>query len=307
MEFLKSIVINRHGELRTGWRMLLFLFIAALLGSVMVIPAMRFLPSWELVQAILVLASLLVSTYVMTRFINKKPLSAVGLTIHPAMFREFGMGILLGFMMMGGIYIVERLLGYVVLSWRGLNVWDALWVYVNSLFFFAFATMSEEVAFRGYVFQTLIQGVTFLPATVVMALVFAIGHGSNPNVTTLGLINIALAGILMSVAYMKTRSLWLPFGLHWAWNFFQTTGFGYPTSGIDYSERRLFDAVQAGPHWVTGGSFGPEGGVLATLALLIGIGVVLKSKGLTAPEGIVTLDSIEDLLAPHNGSGLASR
>jgi membrane protease YdiL (CAAX protease family) len=301
-DFLKGIVINRHGELRAGWRMLLFFFIAGILGSVMVVPVMRLSPSLEVVQGIVILASLLISTYVMTRFVNRKPFGAIGLSMHPSMFREFGTGLILGFMMIGGIYVVERLLGYVVLSWRGLGIWSALWVLVSSSVLFGLTAFYEEVAFRGYMFQTLIQGITFLPATIVMAMLFAAGHLANPNVTTFGLINVGLAGVCFSVAYMKTRSLWLPIGIHWAWNFCQTTLFGYATSGTEFAGRRLFDAVQAGPVWVTGGMFGPEGGMLTTLALLLGTGFVLKSNLLRAPEGIITLDSLEDLLGPHNGS-----
>jgi membrane protease YdiL (CAAX protease family) len=301
-DFLKGIVINRHDELRSGWRTLLFFFIAGILGSAMVIPVMRLAPGLEAVQGILILASLLISSYVMTRFVNRKPFGAIGLSMHPVMFREFGMGLLLGLMMIGGIYVVERLLGYVVLSWRGLDIWSTLRVLVSSLVLFGLTAFYEEVAFRGYLFQTLIQGITFLPATILMAILFAAGHLANPHVTTFGLVNVALAGICFSVAYMKTRSLWLPIGIHWAWNFCQTTFFGYPTSGIEFSGRRLFEAVQAGPEWVTGGTFGPEGGILTTLALLLGSGFVLKSSILKAPEGIITLDSLEDLLGPDNGS-----
>ena len=65
----------------------------------------------------------------------------------------------------------------------------------------------------------------------------------------------------------------------------------------------MIDVVQRGPDWLTGGAFGPEGGALATISLIIGIGVVLKARSLKAPEGIITLDSIVDLLGPGNGSG----
>jgi len=182
-------------------------------------------------------------------------------------------------------------------------VWACLWTLGSSFVLFALSTFYEEVAFRGYLFQTLIQSVTFLPATIIMAAIFAAAHLANPHVTDLGVVNVALAGVFLSVAYMKTRSLWLPFGLHLAWNFSQTTIFGYPTSGIDFSARRLFDVVQGGPDWVTGGVFGPEGGVLTSLALVIGTGTILRSTLLRAPEGIITLDSVEDLLEPDNGSG----
>ena len=94
----------------------------------------------------------------------------------------------------------------------------------------------------------------------------------------------------------STRSLWLPFGLHWGWNFSLTTLFSLPTSGMGFPDRQLFMLEQSGPGWLTGGAFGPEGGALATVALVACPWHILKSKLYAAPEGIITLDSLEDLV-----------
>jgi hypothetical protein len=100
---------------------------------------------------------------------------------------------------------------------------------------------------------------------------------------------------------MKTRSLWLPSALHVAWNFAQTGVYGFPTSGYAFADRTLLLVGQTGPGWLTGGGFGPEGGILGTVALLAGNWYVLKSRLLTAPEGIITLDSLEDILPMPSG------
>jgi membrane protease YdiL (CAAX protease family) len=100
---------------------------------------------------------------------------------------------------------------------------------------------------------------------------------------------------------MKTRSLWLPFGVHFAWNFSQTTLFGLPTSGMLDDAHALFNTARSGPAWIGGGEFGPEGGLLATIALLACLWYILKAGFLKPPEGIVTLDSIEDLVAGSGG------
>ena len=281
----------------------MFVFLASLLTSVLVFPALQLFPSADFLSQLLMLAALIAATYIMTRFVNMKPFGAIGLSLHPAMMRQFGSGLLLGLVMMASVYCVEMLCGFVVLSWKGLAIWKVLWVLVSSLAIFGVAALMEEVAFRGYLFQTLIQGITFLPATLLMTLFFCAAHLRNPGVSTLSIVNIALAGVWLSVAYMKTRSLWLPFGLHWSWNFAQTTVFGYPTSGGTFEGQRVFDAVQAGPDWMTGGSFGPEGGILSTIALVACTWFILKSENLAAPEGIVTLDSIEDLIVAQRDSG----
>jgi membrane protease YdiL (CAAX protease family) len=194
----------------------------------------------------------------------------------------------------------------VIPSSAGLDPAGALRVTVLSVLWFAAGAMGEELLFRGYAFQTLIQAVTFLPATLLMAALFGLAHMQNPHVTAFSLSNVVLAGILFSFAYMKTRSLWLPFGVHFAWNFSQTTLFGLPTSGMTDPSHTLFNAVRSGPAWIGGGEFGPEGGVLATIALLACLWYVLKAGYLKPPEGIVTLDSIEDLVA-GNGGGDAAR
>jgi membrane protease YdiL (CAAX protease family) len=241
----------------------------------------------------------------MTRKFHRKPLTAIGLSLHPGIVREGGIGCLLGVLMMGGIFVLEYGLGYAERFWLGLSTGTVVWTIVSSMAFFVVAAIAEELLFRGYPFQVLMQGVTFLPATIIMALLFGAVHLANPNASALGFVNTALAAVLFSLAYMKTRSLWLPFGLHFSWNFAQTTVFGFPTSGIPFSGFRLFRSVQNGPEWVTGGSYGPEAGILATIALVAAAWYILKARHLAAPEGIVTLDSVEDLLPPR-GEGTVS-
>ena len=295
-----GLFINRHGEVRVGWRLTLSVVLTGTL--IRLCRELLIALKWgdDFVVNAFVLASSLLTTFLMVRFINKKPFGAVGFSLHPRMFRELGMGCLLGFLMMTGIFLVELLGGYAQLSWRGLTAEQTARTLLWSIPYFGVAASLEETLFRGYFFQTLIQLMTFLPATLVMSLFFAVGHALNPHATVFGLINVALAGIWFSVAYMKTRSLWLPCGLHFAWNFSQTSLYAFPTSGIGFGGLRIFDLVQRGPEWLTGGPFGPEGGALATLALVVGTWYVLKSPYLRAPGGIVTLDSVEDLLPPSS-------
>lgn len=234
----------------------------------------------------------------MARVVNHKPFGAIGLSLHPGAPRELGLGCLLGFLMMAGVFAVEYPLGYASLGWRGLSLSRSLLVLLSSGIYFVIGGVFEELLFRGYLFQTLMQAVTFLPAVVVMAVLFVFAHVWNPHVTLLGLVNVALAAVWLSFAYLKTRSLWLPIGLHCSWNFTQTVIFSFPTSGIESDGHSLASLVQSGPEAITGGAFGPEGGVLATLSLVVCTWYILKSKVFEAPEGIVTLDSVEDLLGP---------
>jgi membrane protease YdiL (CAAX protease family) len=292
----RDIFINRFAEIRVGWRLLMFLSLLIAILFALGTPLRMLGIRNDLVGRIVALVATLGASYLMTRFVNKKPFGAIGLSLHPNTFREFGVGCLLGFLMMSGIFIIEFMSGYAHLSWRGIGVLDALGIVGWGFISFTVAAFLEETLYRGYFFQTLIQGVTFLPAMLLMSLLFAFGHFMNPQTTPFSLINIGLAGVWLSIAYMKTRSLWLPFGLHVAWNFSQTSLYAFPTSGISFGGLRLFDLTQSGPVWITGGAFGPEGGALATLALIVCTWYILKSEYLTVPEGIVTLDSVEDLI-----------
>ena len=240
---------------------------AVALGALLLVILSFFPASLSLLENVVVLAAALGATLIMTRFVNRKPVAAVGIGLHHVTFRDLGAGSLLGFLMMTGIFLIEYAVGYIVPEGRGLSAGDAAGVAAGGLLWFASGAFGEELLFRGYAFQTLVQGVTVLPATLLMAIIFAAAHVQNPHMTVLSTINVVLAGVLFAIAYIKTRSLWLPFGIHWSWNFCQTTLYGLPTSGIAGTSRALVVSEPNGPVWITGGSFGPEGGILATVAL----------------------------------------
>lgn len=292
----RDIFINRHSEIRVGWRFASFA--SFLLMLQFAIPLLlHTVGFWnDFVARLLGLSGVLAGSYIWVRVVNKKPFGAIGLSFHPRMFKELGIGCLIGFLMMSGIFLVELMSGYVEVSWRGLNGVQVLEAVAWGLATFAVAAALEEVVFRGYFFQTLVQWATFLPATLLMSAYFAFNHAFNPHATPLGIANVGLAGIWLSIAYMKTRSLYLPFGLHVSWNFSQTVIFGFPTSGIAFESFRSVSLIQSGPEWITGGGFGPEGGILASVALIASTWYILKSDSVRIPEGIITLDSVEDLL-----------
>jgi len=296
------LFLNRHGDLRIVWRLVAFLIVTSILAVVLLLPLLLLHPAGGTVLAEgLLVAAILGGSWIMTRFVNRKPLGAIGLFIHPRMLYEVGMGLLLGFLMMAGIFACELLLGYVSVVERQPDLVEALGGIGSLGVEFTLAAALEELLFRGYFFQTLLQGIGLLPAALVMSVLFALAHGFNPEISWLGGFNIFLAGLWLSVAYAKTRSLWLPIALHLGWNFSQSAIFSFPTSGLDFSGRVPFVLQQTGPAWVTGGAFGPEAGVVGTVAMLLCTWHLLKSRRYKAPEGMITLDSLEDLLPQESG------
>ena len=151
---------------------------------------------------------------------------------------------------------------------------------LGSLLIFLVAGAGEELLFRGYPLQTLTRARLAWLGALLTSVPFAAAHLRNPNaVAGFTFINTALAGVWFAVAYLRTRSLWLPFGLHWAWNWTQGALLGLPVSGIErIAPAPLLKAVNAGPDWLTGGAYGIEGGAACTIALVISTVVIWRAK-----------------------------
>ena len=133
----------------------------------------------------------------------------------------------------------------------------------------------EELLFRGILFRWLEEFGGSWAALIVTSALFGLAHIMNPNATWFTSFAIAVeAGVLLGAAYMLTRSLWMPMGLHAAWNFTQGFIFDVPVSGID--QQGLVEAKLSGPVLLSGGTFGLEASIIA-LAIATGAGVWLMA------------------------------
>ncbi|MEO8166932.1 MAG: type II CAAX endopeptidase family protein [bacterium] len=292
----REIFKNGEGELRAGWQIALFLGIlsgtVSLAAAPLIISGVK--DTFALEAATLV--GILAATYLATRFINHKPFVAVGLAVNKYAMREFGIGCLVGWLMLTGVFGIEYVWGYVKVSAAEFSFIDAIRVSGISLFFFAVAAAAEELLFRGYMFQTLIRGIRLIPASILVGICFGFAHYNNPTANVWGISNTVLIAVLFAFAYWRTRSLWLPFGIHLSWNFSQTTLYGYPTSGLHFTKYELTRLTQFGPEWLTGGAYGPEGGAIATLIIVLCGMYIYFSSSLQPFPGVRTLDEgTEDL------------
>jgi membrane protease YdiL (CAAX protease family) len=122
----------------------------------------------------------------------------------------------------------------------------------------------EEIFFRGILFRWLEEFGGSFVALVLTSAMFGAAHLLNPNATAVAAFGIAIeAGVLLGGAYMLTRSLWLPIGLHAAWNFTQGEVFDVPVSGLP--EHGLVQAQLSGPALLSGGGFGLEASIFAMI------------------------------------------
>jgi uncharacterized protein len=296
--FPASIFLDRHREIRPIWRILMFITLLLTISFALLVPLQALPRGARLSQLLAMVLAVIAASWIMTRAVHRKPFGAFGLTLHPSTALELLTGLGLGVVMMAGIFVVELATGMAHVSFLVGDAGEGAKRMVLGGAEFFLAASLEELLFRGYLFQVLIQWVTLFPAVIITAILFALAHGFNPGVGTLAYVNIALISLTLSLAYYKTRGLWLPIGLHFGWNFAQTMVFGFPTSGLSPDRLAILELVQSGPEWLTGGVFGPEGGVLATIAILTGTWFLLKTRHIRPEEGMVTLDSLEDLLGP---------
>jgi len=142
---------------------------------------------------------------------------------------------------------------------------------------FAIAATVEELAFRGYAFKWLMWSVGTPAALIILGILFGAAHLTNPNPTFLSTVNTALAGILLAIPYVRTRSMWMQIGVHWSWNLVLCTIVSLPVSGINFGPG-LFITENSGPRWLTGGNYGPEGGAAVTFVCAAGIAWLLSTN-----------------------------
>jgi membrane protease YdiL (CAAX protease family) len=154
---------------------------------------------------------------------------------------------------------------------------DYLQAAATTILVLAPAALSEEVLFRGVPLLLLASALGRGTAIVLIAVAFALAHLDNPNVTPLAIGNIALAGVFLGLAFYAPGGIWTAWGAHLGWNA-MLAALDAPVSGVPFRIPFL-DYVAGEPAWLTGGRFGPEGGLSSTLALTIAVLVARRWAG----------------------------
>ncbi len=200
------------------------------------------------------------------KFIDKQPLIEIGLETKGRL-KEFNYGIILGLLIMAFAYVFLYLIGEIV--FKNYN-FDLQKIFLSIVLFMG-VSIFEEVIFRGYMLKNLLESFNPYVALFISSIFFSLIHGSNPNVTTLGLCNIFLAGFFLGASYIFTKNLWFPIALHFSWNFFQSM-FGFKVSGLDsYS---IIDFSIPENNLLNGGEFGFESSFLSIIILIIGTFII---------------------------------
>ena len=282
-----------HGRLRSGWRVALYL-VGYLVGVIVTQVPIGFLyvaylgftgttnlsalqtalqpdrlPLWlYLILKVAEVTVLLLFTYACSRWLDRRRFVALGFRLDRSAVLDVLLGLGLAGLQMLVVFGVEWASGWLAVQ---LPVREAFLQHLAGAALasalFVFVAVGEELMFRGYLLVNLQEGTTPLLALALTSLLFGVFHALNPNFGWLPWANIVLAGLAIGYSRWVTDSLWLPIAYHFAWNLSQGVIFGLPVSGVHYGP--LLIVVDRSPAaWLTGASFGPEGGLIGTVALL---------------------------------------
>jgi hypothetical protein len=291
---MNDLFINpQTGILRSGWRALFYLGIV--LSPMLLAPLVLQLGTGETaaaggaqsllnpVMAFVYLAMIgwmAVVAWVCLKFLERLSWPAFGLAFHQGWGRDLGLGFLLSSVMIVATVVLQlpggtRIHVNPLLAAEGRRILFEIFFALCGLLL---AAAFEEVAFRGYAFQTLLRGAPAIVPILFFSILFGIGHWDNPNRTIFSTLNTVLAGIWLAVAYLKTRSLWFPIGLHVGWNWTMGAVFGIPISGMAIPEQALLVSTAGHLKWLTGGTYGSEGGAAATAVFTLATILISRSS-----------------------------
>ena len=270
--FPENLFLNNRG-LRAGWRLLIYLLMAAvgLTGAVIVLRQFLhpergvFSPSVEFLGELISFLVVLSAALVMAKM-EGRPAGVYGFPMSAGFWKRFCQGCLFGLFEIGAVIGLTAAFGgysFGSLAEGGASIagWALFWAS-----FFVVVGLFEEFLFRGYTLYTLADGVGFWPAAVLLSLCFGAVHLSNKGETWTGVTGVVVVGLFWTFTLRRTGSLWFALGMHASFDFGETFLFSVPDSGMVFPGH-LSNATLHGPRWLTGGSVGPEAGVFDFLIL----------------------------------------
>ncbi|MEJ2511546.1 MAG: type II CAAX endopeptidase family protein [Anaerolineales bacterium] len=272
--FKKVLLSPDEPRLRAGWRLLAQLLLLLFVS----LPAAILLVFWPAgIGFELIIGNgmpIVVSVFISRRIFDRRSFRSLGLHLNRQAGRDVLIGIGIAVLQTSLVFFLELAFGWLKVegfAWQQQSSLTVLQGILLWLVIFIAVGFYEELLSRGYQLQNLEEGLNTFWAVLLSSMVFGTLHFLNPNANWFSAVGITLSGMFLAYAYLATRKLWLPIGLHIGWNLFLGPVFGFPVSGLESSG--LIKAVVDGPLLFTGGEFGPEAGLLLLPAL--GAGALL--------------------------------
>ncbi len=284
---IRGFFLLPDGRLRSTWRFLLFipLFIALAFAASLLLSALLPAPIGEFEQqqvlgGLVTCLSAWLASWLALRWMDQRSIRTVGLWFYEGWGRELVLGLAGGVVLISVVVAIQLAAGAVRFAPGQVTAGGTVAALGWYSLLFLPAAAFEEFAFRGYPFQRLLEGWGEFVAVFFLSVIFGLVHLGNPNPTVLSTVNTVLAGILLAVAYLRTRGLWLPIGLHFTWNFWMAAVLSLPVSGIEL-KTKLLRVELSGPEWLSGGAYGPEGSVVCTVVVTAATAWLVRTRLLT--------------------------
>ncbi len=274
-------------RLRTGWRLLLHTLLLVAITAILIfayilalgLPNLTTSTEPHLLTGIQLFVITL-STWIARRFIDRRSFRSLGFHIDKHTLTDLAFGFCLPALMMGLIFAFEWGMGWLHIEgwmWNAAPPASVFTGLLGGLATFIIVGYYEELLFRGYHLQNMIEGTNMSWALFLSSAVFSILHSGNPSSTWASTLGLLAAGYFMAYGWVRTRRLWLPIGLHIGWNFFEGPVFGFPVSGLSFTH--LIRQSVDGPVLITGGAFGPEAGLVILPVIAVSVALIWVYTG----------------------------
>ena len=232
---------------------------------------------WLPLAELAVLAALLILGYGALGYVFDRqahPLTQQGWPRRAGFAGEAGLGLAMGWALAVICVLPLTVIGGIAIRLTGgPSAWG--WLLADAAFF-ALAALVEEVAFRGYVFQRFADALGGMGAALAFSTFYAVLQAVQPGPRSNASVCVSLAlGMLLSTAYLRTRALWLSWGLNFAWKASRALLFGLALSG-DNSHSPVVQGDPMGPFWITGGGYGIDGTWITFCVLVVAIPFVFR-------------------------------
>jgi membrane protease YdiL (CAAX protease family) len=268
-----KLFLNTDRQLRSGWWVLIFLLVL----TSFLVPALFITQQNGADVSIGLQAIIIALASFICQLLYRKPLAELLGKINGRWFKELCLGALAGSALMLVPALILNIFGWVTwqVSPAGFSV------VLSRIYLFLGVAVAEEMLFRGFIFQRLLSGIGQWPAQLIIAGFFLLTHTNNPGMASsiriLASVNIFLASILFGLAFIRTRQLAMPLGLHFMANLMQGGVLGFGVSGTDHSGLLIPTFVEV-PEWLTGGQFGLEASIFGLFFVVLVLILLFKWK-----------------------------
>lgn len=261
---MENISLNTGNKIRSIWWILIFFVLLVLF----LLPTILTAQKHSVEVSIHIQALLILLVTIICQLLRKESITKITGKFNFRWIKQILLGLAIGAALMISPAIILTVSGFA--HWQINSI--SFTTIISGVIVFAGVAIAEELLFRGFLFQRLLESLGQWPAQLIIAGMFLLTHINNPGMigTTkiLASLNIFIASLMFGLAFLKTKSLAMPIGLHFMANFMQGTVLGFGVSGV--KEPSLFKAISDKcPIWLNGGEFGLEASFLGLITVLI--------------------------------------